>query len=46
MTALPLAIAAFPQYASIDPMKLENKFWELKDEKGNIIKRVFYNKGL
>ncbi|CAJ0745779.1 19080_t:CDS:2, partial [Entrophospora sp. SA101] len=46
MTALPLAIAAFPQYASIDPMKLETKFWELKDENGNVIKRVFYNKGL
>ncbi|CAG8446866.1 11153_t:CDS:2 [Diversispora eburnea] len=33
-TALPLAIAAFPQSAVIDPLKLESRFWDLKNEKG------------
>ncbi|CAG8436572.1 14813_t:CDS:2 [Funneliformis caledonium] len=46
LTALPLAIAAFPQNAVIDPMKLEQQFWNLKDKNGDIIRQVFYNKGL
>ncbi|CAI2183982.1 13543_t:CDS:2 [Funneliformis geosporum] len=46
LTALPLAIAAFPQNAVIDPMKLEQQFWNLKDKNGDIIRQIFYNKGL
>lgn len=46
MSALPLAIAAFPQKAVIDPMKLEQQFWDLKDKNGEIIRKVYYNKGL
>ncbi|CAB5192654.1 unnamed protein product [Rhizophagus irregularis] len=39
MSALPLAIAAFPQKAVIDPMKLEQQFWDLKDKNGEIIRK-------
>ncbi|KAF9199484.1 hypothetical protein BGZ49_010380 [Haplosporangium sp. Z 27] len=46
MTALPLAIAAFPQYANVDVETLEERFWNLKDSKGEPIKRLTYNKGL
>ncbi|KAF9357377.1 hypothetical protein BGX26_003812 [Mortierella sp. AD094] len=46
MTALPLAIAAFPQYANVDVKKLEERFWNLKDSKGEPIKTLTYNKGL
>jgi tricarboxylate carrier len=46
MTALPLAIAAFPQKAVIDPMRLEQQFWDLKNKNGEIIRQVYYNKGL
>ncbi|KAF9164271.1 hypothetical protein BGX21_000039 [Mortierella sp. AD011] len=46
MTALPLAIAAFPQYANVDVKKLEERFWHLKDSKGEPIKTLTYNKGL
>ena len=46
MTALPLAIAAFPQKAVIDPMKLEQQFWDLKNKNSQAIRQVYYNKGL
>ncbi|KAF9309521.1 Tricarboxylate/iron carrier [Linnemannia elongata] len=46
MTALPLAIAAFPQYANVDVKTLEERFWNLKDSKGEPIKTLTYNKGL
>ncbi|KAF8934939.1 Tricarboxylate/iron carrier [Dissophora ornata] len=46
MTALPLAIAAFPQYANVDVKTLEERFWNLKDSKGEHIKTLTYNKGL
>ncbi|CAG8473453.1 7116_t:CDS:2 [Scutellospora calospora] len=39
--ALPLAIAAFPQKAVIDPLKLEDTFWNLKDKNGEAIRQVF-----
>ncbi|KAG9293058.1 hypothetical protein G9A89_016420 [Geosiphon pyriformis] len=45
-TALPLAIAAFPQRVETDPQNLELHFWNLRDEKGEIINKVYYNKGL
>lgn len=46
MTALPFAIAAFPQYASVNVKTLEERFWNLKDSKGQPIKTLTYNKGL
>jgi hypothetical protein len=46
MSALPLAIAAFPQYANVDVNTLEERFWNLKDSKGKPIKTLTYNKGL
>lgn len=46
MTALPLAIAAFPQYANVEVETLEERFWDLKDSKGERIKTLTYNKGL
>jgi len=46
MTALPLSIAAFPQKAVIDPMRLEQQFWDLKNKNGEVIRQVYYNKGL
>ncbi|KAF9343069.1 hypothetical protein BGX34_007267 [Mortierella sp. NVP85] len=46
MTALPFAIAAFPQYASVDVKTLEERFWNLKDSKGQPVKTLTYNKGL
>ncbi|KAG0098000.1 hypothetical protein BGZ93_001382 [Podila epicladia] len=46
MSALPLAIAAFPQYANVDVHTLEERFWNLKDSKGEPIKTLTYNKGL
>ncbi|CAG8669158.1 9504_t:CDS:2, partial [Dentiscutata erythropus] len=42
--SLPLAIAAFPQKAVIDPLKLEEEFWNLKDKNGETIRRMFFNK--
>ncbi|KAG0020395.1 hypothetical protein BGZ82_011626 [Podila clonocystis] len=46
MSALPLAIAAFPQYANVDVHTLEERFWNLKDSKGEPVKTLTYNKGL
>ncbi|KAG0325730.1 hypothetical protein BGZ99_000250 [Dissophora globulifera] len=46
MTALPLAIAAFPQYANVSVKTLEERFWDLKDSKGEHIETLTYNKGL
>ncbi|KAF9408905.1 hypothetical protein BGZ94_002151 [Podila epigama] len=46
MSALPLAIAAFPQYANVDVHTLEERFWHLKDSKGEHVKTLTYNKGL
>lgn len=43
---LPPAIATFPQVARISPMKLESRFHQLKDQDGNPIQEVEFNKGL
>jgi len=45
-TALPAAVAIFPQRASISPKKLEAEFHNLKDNKGKPLDVVYYNKGL
>jgi sideroflexin-5 len=46
MAFLPPAIATFPQAARIDARKLEPKFHNLKDEDGNVVHTLYYNKGL
>lgn len=43
---LPPAIATFPQVASINPRQLEPRFHELKDQHGDPITQVEFNKGL
>ena len=46
MTALPLAIGAFPQRAEVNPLALERRFWDIRDENGRVINKLYYNKGL
>ncbi|KAJ3362613.1 Sideroflexin-5 [Allomyces javanicus] len=46
MSALPCAIAMFPQYARVPVTKLEREFQNRVDAKGNPITHVVYNKGL
>ncbi|KAI9178793.1 Sideroflexin FSF1 [Blastocladiella emersonii ATCC 22665] len=46
MTALPCAIALFPQQARVAVADLEPKFHGLRDEEGKPITHVYYNKGL
>jgi len=45
-TALPAAVAVFPQQMSASPKALESHFHNLKDHQGNAITRMFYNRGL
>jgi len=45
-TALPAAIALFPQTISVAASSLEPQFHNLKDSKGNTISRLYYNRGL
>lgn len=44
--ALPLAIGLFPQTSSITVDKLEDKFKNMTDSKGNKIETFYFNKGL
>ena len=46
MGALPCAIALFPQTASIAAVKLEPQFRNLKDENGDHIQTLYFNRGL
>lgn len=43
---LPPAIATFPQVATVDPKSLESRFHNLRDQNGNPIEKVEFNKGL
>lgn len=43
---LPPAIATFPQVATANPKSLESKFHNLRDQNGNPIEKVEFNKGL
>lgn len=43
---LPFALAVFPQKRSLDVTQLESKFADLKDEGGNPIERVWFNRGI
>lgn len=44
--ALPMSIALFKQRSSTSIDKLEDEFKNLKDENGDLIKIVYYNKGM
>ena len=44
--ALPLAIGLFPQEAAVAARRLEPEFRDLKDEQGQPIKTLYYDKGL
>lgn len=46
MTALPMAIAVFPQRGVFDTRKMEEQFRDLADAQGRKIERLYYNKGL
>ncbi len=43
---LPLGIGIFPQQSSLSTSVLEDRFKNLKNEKGEVIDTVYYNKGL
>jgi tricarboxylate carrier len=46
MTALPMAIAMFPQEGQIATKYLESQFQNLKDRQGRVIEYLKYNKGI
>ncbi|KAI9310533.1 Tricarboxylate/iron carrier [Dichotomocladium elegans] len=46
MTALPAAIAVFPQISSLETSSMEPEFQNLTDRDGKPITRLYYNKGL
>lgn len=46
LVVLPFALAVFPQRRIIDVNELEPKFQNLKDEKGNEIKKLEFNRGM
>ncbi|KAI7879915.1 Tricarboxylate/iron carrier [Lichtheimia hyalospora FSU 10163] len=45
-TALPAAIAVFPQISSLETSAMEPEFQNLTDSNGKPITRLYYNKGL
>jgi hypothetical protein len=46
MTALPAAIAVFPQVGELETSSMEKEFQGLKDSQGHPIKKLYFNKGL
>lgn len=44
--SLPVALASFPQEGSLDVSAAEPEFRELKTESGELIKTLYFNKGL
>jgi sideroflexin-5 len=46
MTALPAAIAVFPQRGSLKAEKMEEEFRNIRDKDGKKLNTLFYNKGL
>ncbi|KAI9273694.1 Tricarboxylate/iron carrier [Sporodiniella umbellata] len=46
MTALPAAIAVFPQLGELETSSMEKEFQALKDKDGKPIQRLYFNKGL
>jgi len=45
-TALPVAIAIFPQQVAVESKNLEEYFHNLKDKNGKQISTIYYNRGL
>jgi hypothetical protein len=45
-TALPVAVAIFPQHAEMSANKLEPQFHNLHNPKGEPIKEFYFNRGL
>jgi len=45
-SGLPVAVAIFPQMSSIPVSRLEPKFHNLKDQQGNPITTLYFNRGL
>lgn len=46
MTALPAAIAVFPQIGELRTADMEKEFQGLKDKEGRAINKLYFNKGL
>lgn len=46
MTALPAAIAVFPQIGELQTANMEKEFQDLKDVDGKPITKLYFNKGL
>ncbi|KAI8366089.1 Tricarboxylate/iron carrier [Radiomyces spectabilis] len=46
MTALPAAIALFPQQGAMETAAMEKEFQNLNDKDGHPIRTLYYNKGL
>ncbi|KAI8067667.1 Tricarboxylate/iron carrier [Gilbertella persicaria] len=46
MTALPAAIAVFPQVGELQTSQMEKEFQDLEDVKGKPITKLYFNKGL
>lgn len=46
MTALPAAIAVFPQVGELETTTMEKEFQDLKDSHGKPINKLYFNKGL
>lgn len=46
MTALPAAIAVFPQRGSLKTDSMEEEFHNIRNKDGKKIETLFYNKGL
>lgn len=44
--AMPVAIALFPQVTEVSPDQLEDNFRNMKNEKGEVITKFYFNKGL
>lgn len=44
VSALPLALGAFPQRQTVDAHRLEERFW--KDKDGREIDKVEFNRGI
>ncbi|SCU82510.1 LADA_0C05886g1_1 [Lachancea dasiensis] len=46
LAALPFALAVFPQYQGIEVTKLEKHLVDQKDQKGEPIEKVWFNRGI
>ena len=44
--ALPLSVSLFPQQGDVHSSRLETQFKQLKNSRGEVVERYYYNKGL